>query len=455
MFKQVFTLAIAFLASTAFAQKPLKPSNNSTEKLLIWKPTKKEYSYWNDFTMSFDLVDSTYYTFIPTQFDPTYLYRKNSSGIIDQSNTNQFDANGNRILESYMYYNFGTSTLDTNGKNISTYDSYNNRLSYKYFSYTAGVGTIQTHNIYIHQLNAQNKPTQTLVQRYNFTTSSFEDDERYTYTYHPSGKIMTYEAEYWTGTEWGKDEKYDLTLDANGFCTQIIISTESATGNNWEPYARYTNLTFENPYEDLYELDMRNYLQERYNTATTSFELYRRKNTTLSTNSRYSLTENYNSGNWETNGIIDLEYDNFGNKTRELDVYYNTSILSLDTNIYRIYQITLDGNNRPAQVITIDSNYNSKYRDVYSDYVQINIQVAQLEEEVVKNEFQLYPNPTNHSFSIEGIDFSTVTIYNSTGNLVYSSDAKSIEVSSLPAGMYYVRILNDDKLLGVQKLIKE
>ena len=454
MFKQVFTLALAFLASTAFAQKPLKPSNNSTEKLLIWKPTKKEFSFWSSGTSTFNVQDSTYYTFIPTEKLPTNTLRRLNNVPISELIYN-FDANGNVIFETSLSYNSGTLTMDTTSKSITTFDSFNNQLSSKYYSYTAGVGTLQTHKIYNQQLNAQNKPTQTVVQRYNFTTSSFEDDDRYTYTYHSSGKILTYEAEYWDGTSWQKEEKYELTLDANGFCTQMLVSIQSTTGNNWEPYSKYTNLTFENPYEDLYELDMRNYLEERYNSATSSFELYRRKNTTLSTNSRYELTEKYNAGNWEVNRINDLENDNFGNKTREFDIYFNTSTSALDTGTYRIYQITLDGSNHPAEIITIDSLSNYKTRDVYSDYVQINIQVAQLEEEVVKNEFQLYPNPTNHSFSIDGIEFSTVTIYNSTGNLVFTSDAKSINVSTLPAGMYYVRILNDDKLLGVQKLIKE
>lgn len=453
MFKQVFTLALAFLASTAFAQKPLKPSNNSTEKLLIWKPTKKEYSIWNTSTNTFDLSDSTYFTYINSQNDPIYQLRK-VSGLPTNAWINGFDNNGNRILEASLVYNSGTSSLDTVNKSISSFDNFNNQLDYKYFNnYISGIGTLSTHKIFTHQLNSQNKPLETIVQRYNFTNSTFENDDKYTYVYNSNGKTSLFIAEYWNGLEWEKSEKYELTFDGNGFYNGYIYY-ENDGSNNWVINSRITNGVPFNPYEDFFGLEFKSSLTERYDVATATYFLDQRRTFTESTGNNIDLYEVYVAGNWQLDSKTEDSFDVFGNNTRRLQTYLNSSN-QLDTSIYYVNEYTNDVSNHPSVQIKTDSLNNFKYKYVYSDYVQINIQVAQLEEEVVKNEFQLYPNPTNHSFSIDGIDFSTVTIYNSTGNLVYTSDQKSINISTLPAGMYYVRILNDDKVLGVQKLIKE
>lgn len=85
------------------------------------------------------------------------------------------------------------------------------------------------------------------------------------------------------------------------------------------------------------------------------------------------------------------------------------------------------------------------------------------EEEVLLEEiiFSLYPNPSANEFSITSDELSqtnTLEIYNSVGERVlsetFSSRGQTINVSFLPAGIYWCRIISEGKkILGTRKLV--
>ena len=75
----------------------------------------------------------------------------------------------------------------------------------------------------------------------------------------------------------------------------------------------------------------------------------------------------------------------------------------------------------------------------------------------------LYPNPTYGYFTIELPEFKQgesgqIMIYDQTGNLIvrqkYVSSTQDFDISSIPAGIYIVRILVNDKLV-IKRIIKQ
>lgn len=67
---------------------------------------------------------------------------------------------------------------------------------------------------------------------------------------------------------------------------------------------------------------------------------------------------------------------------------------------------------------------------------------------------RLYPNPVNTQLYIAGLDEGQVSILNSVGQLIPTNQGNSIDVSILPAGVYYLRVDRTGQIL-TQKFIKK
>jgi xyloglucan-specific exo-beta-1,4-glucanase len=96
-------------------------------------------------------------------------------------------------------------------------------------------------------------------------------------------------------------------------------------------------------------------------------------------------------------------------------------------------------------------DFNGEY--IYSDVVKVYMENAEI--------IQLIPNPAGSYFSISSVEevaISTVELYSITGEKIneYTSDTdfRSIDISGLPEGIYFVRIKVGEKIL-VKKIIKE
>lgn len=83
-------------------------------------------------------------------------------------------------------------------------------------------------------------------------------------------------------------------------------------------------------------------------------------------------------------------------------------------------------------------------------------------EYTVGEPISIYPNPNNGVFNIiafESSNNSNVEIYNSIGSLVYSikieSGLNTIELIEQANGLYFVKVIADDKAIFVQKVIKK
>ncbi|MCK5782709.1 MAG: endonuclease, partial [Flavobacteriales bacterium] len=79
-----------------------------------------------------------------------------------------------------------------------------------------------------------------------------------------------------------------------------------------------------------------------------------------------------------------------------------------------------------------------------------------------KKRFSVYPNPAKTTVYIKGenIDGTTIQVYNSLGILLFTEQANitgtySIDINSLPKGLYIIRIVDKDGQISVNKLVKQ
>ncbi len=82
--------------------------------------------------------------------------------------------------------------------------------------------------------------------------------------------------------------------------------------------------------------------------------------------------------------------------------------------------------------------------------------------ELKENRFSIYPNPAQSTVYIKGenINGITIQVYNSLGIQLFTEQANvtgtySIDINNLPKGLYIIRIIDNNNLISINKLIKK
>jgi hypothetical protein len=75
--------------------------------------------------------------------------------------------------------------------------------------------------------------------------------------------------------------------------------------------------------------------------------------------------------------------------------------------------------------------------------------------EVIENaKYQVYPNPASDVIKVSG-EFELLTLLSESGATVTNTTAEVINVKSLPAGIYFLKIRQKNKRETVRKIIKQ
>lgn len=84
-----------------------------------------------------------------------------------------------------------------------------------------------------------------------------------------------------------------------------------------------------------------------------------------------------------------------------------------------------------------------------------------LENTLLENTISVYPNPSSSAFNLNA-DYAhgeIIRLYNAHGSLILEQNLQSggnvINLSQEPAGVYFIRVVNSDKVLFNQKLVKQ
>ena len=75
-------------------------------------------------------------------------------------------------------------------------------------------------------------------------------------------------------------------------------------------------------------------------------------------------------------------------------------------------------------------------------------------------DFAICPNPAKGSITVSGAQIAEVRLHNVTGQLVATqagngTESLTIDISSLPSGLYFVTVTGQDGKMSVQKVVKE
>ncbi len=127
----------------------------------------------------------------------------------------------------------------------------------------------------------------------------------------------------------------------------------------------------------------------------------------------------------------------------------------------------------PVRVlISVSNPFNDSQGDGYNrdavliDYISFNslstgIELPDFQEGMMR----LYPNPTSGYFTLEMAQApaagTVLRIIKPSGQVVLEKQAEAgecihtFESQSMPAGLYFVQVLTDGRLVGVEKLIKK
>ena len=66
----------------------------------------------------------------------------------------------------------------------------------------------------------------------------------------------------------------------------------------------------------------------------------------------------------------------------------------------------------------------------------------------------LYPNPSSDNFSVEG-DVKEIKVFNALGQLMHQGTDRFVEVADWPEGLYFVRIVDENDVVAMVKLLKQ
>ncbi|MBQ5892131.1 MAG: leucine-rich repeat domain-containing protein [Bacteroidales bacterium] len=165
----------------------------------------------------------------------------------------------------------------------------------------------------------------------------------------------------------------------------------------------------------------------------------------------------------ETYNENDFNVSEAGTYTQNFQTTNGCCIVTLTLNVNPSYNIVIDTVLNEGDVYT-ENGFNESEIGTYVQYFQtiegcdsiitLNIlsNVSLLEAEAESISF--YPNPTNSEITFSQT-IEKVEVIDLTGKAILTfTNAKTINIESLPAGAYYLRLTNNDKAI-IQKVIKE
>ena len=349
------------------------------------------------------------------------LFTVNGQSLVNQQSRFTKRINNNEKVEPKEPELRPSASIKTNNINLKLKhnfrDIYTQRLdSIVYQNYDNVLMQLVNEELDEYTYDANNNMTSEIYSLWDTGINAWIFDDKYEYTYDANNNLTSYIYSEWdTGINaWIFNYKDEYTYDANNNMTSEIYSWWYTGINDWI-FA----------YKDEYTYDANNnltsYINSWWDTGINDWIF----------NYKYEYTFNLAVNVSE---IIAPEwYNNY-----LYPPFYN----ELLTEIYYSWDGT-------------DFTINSKGTFYYSDIVGIN--------EVIDNSiFIIYPNPANDYIMINAGSTNTneIQIFNVYGQCVMSVDTQNniseyrVDISNLPAGMYFIRIANDKNNV-VKRFVKQ
>ncbi len=112
-----------------------------------------------------------------------------------------------------------------------------------------------------------------------------------------------------------------------------------------------------------------------------------------------------------------------------------------------IQKLTFDNGN---MLVTNTNGANGTYALADNRYINfIDLTLGTVSNQIVKNSFYVYPNPTATVLNVANADTSQIIshleIISLEGRVLMKQNAPQVEIASLPTGMYFCRITSNNK----------
>lgn len=98
-------------------------------------------------------------------------------------------------------------------------------------------------------------------------------------------------------------------------------------------------------------------------------------------------------------------------------------------------------------------NPNNSIDEFYID-IWFNKSVTSVNEENYKNSINIYPNPTSNIVNVDMQNISEIRVFNALGNEMLITSNSSIDISSLPKGLYFLKIIDIHGKQYLEKFVK-
>ena len=380
------------------------------------------------------------------------LFTVNGQSLVNQQSRFTKRINNNEKVELKEPELKPLESIKTNNINLKLKhnfrDIYTQRLdSIVYLNYDNVLMQLVNEELDEYTYDANNNMTSEIYSLWDTGINAWIFDDKYEYTYDANNNLTSYIYSLWdTGiNDWIFYYKVEYTYDANNNMTSAIYSEWDTGINAW---------IFSSKKEYTYDANnnLTSYIYSNWDSGINVWIFYSKREYTYDANNNMT-SEIYSL--WDTGinaWIFNYKYEYIYNLEVNISEiiapeWYNNYLYppfynELLTEIYYSWDGT-------------DFTINSKGTFYYSDIVGIN--------EVIDNSiFIIYPNPANDYIMINAGSTNTneIQIFNVYGQCLMSVDTQNniseyrVDISNLPAGMYFTRIANDKNNV-VKRFVKQ
>ncbi|MBI3500852.1 MAG: T9SS type A sorting domain-containing protein [Bacteroidetes bacterium] len=281
----------------------------------------------------------------------------------------------------------------------------------------------------VYTYNGNDLMTQDLSQTWNTSTSAWDNQNQYLYTYNANNKMTQEIGQGWNATtsEWDNWFKMDLTYNGNQQDIQETYSSWNTTTNVWD-YSDKVDLKYNTGGV------LKIATVELWNTSTSAWD---------STDYYPNITWHYWSGDyrtstWQSDTVLswngsgwDLSwrdtytYDAKNNQTDYKEETYSNPNWTISYEYSFSY--LYDANNNITQLIQQDwdPNKNTIVNYHKRDYFDYSPYSAVAEINSDDGIF-IYPNPSSGQFTVSGLQSAVqITVYNLVGEAAYQTTVNS------------------------------
>ncbi len=375
----------------------------------------------------------------------------NSTAWIPSDTTvNTYNSTG-KVVNLLRYFTGGGSV-----KNVYIYNPANGKeTSDTTYSWNGTVYSAYQFNALTYDVNGN----LTKVLGQNWSNNTWVNANESDYTYDANGNQLT-DIEYytWTGTKWVSGSKYNYTFTGGQMTEEI--------DQNWD--------TLTNTFINLNKTDF-TYTSGKLSGGTA----YKWNGTTwianqniinvvwyqwngnLNNSKMGSYTSQFPNGSgWKDSLRITFTYDSHGNTIDNLREAKPTTTWITSSEYKFIYQY--DANNNITQQIEQDwvdatTGVRNSYRSDFSNYQGFtSTGITQINSS--KNDFVIYPNPSNGIIYLQTSNECKIDVYNIVGEKVYQSaiinHQSAIDLSMQPKGIYFIQLSDGNSVVNKKVVVQ-